>query len=123
MALYSYQHPVTKEIKEIVQCMNDDHQFVDEKGVKWERLWTKPTAAQNTQFDPFDSKDFISKTHGKVGTLGNLMDKSLELSQKRQAIAGFDKVKEQWFNRYSKIRRGKLHEDDPRRKRELEITI
>lgn len=106
MPLYSYEHPKTGKKIDIVQSVNDRHEYVDEKGVKWDRVFHSPQVAADTEIDPLNSKDFAEKTGKKKGTLGNIYDCSREASLKREQIVGKDPVKEKWKEDWSKKRRG-----------------
>ena len=107
MPLYIFQHPKTKETKEVLQSMKHDHTYVDEKGVEWNRVWVNPHASIDTQIDPWSSKDFVAKTENKGGTVGDLWDKSKELTRKRaQENGGVDPVKVKSDKDYSKERNG-----------------
>lgn len=44
MAIYIFQHPESKEIIEIEQPMMSEHVYVDNKGVKWKRIFSNPCA-------------------------------------------------------------------------------
>lgn len=83
MPIYLFQHPVTKEISEVFQTMNQEHTLFDEKGIKYERLYTSPNCSIDSKIDPFSSRDFAEKTRNKKGTIGDLLNKSKELSEKR----------------------------------------
>jgi hypothetical protein len=108
MPLYIFQHPKTKKIVEIIQGMNEDHIYIDDKGVKWERVFTKPQASIDTQMSADNPKDFVNKTKNKNYTLGQLWDKSAELSQKRGGISGKDEVRDKAEKSYEK-KTGKRH--------------
>lgn len=84
-------------------------EWVDEKGLKWKRIFTVPNASVDGNINPYSSVDFIRKTENKKGTLGDIMDKSRELSEKRAKTTGKDPVKEKYFEQYSKQRRGRKH--------------
>lgn len=120
MGLYIFQHPETEEIKEIFQNMNDSHEY-SEDGIKWNRLFTKPTAAIDTQWNADSKQDFINKTGSKKGTIGDILDKSAELSAERAKKEGKDKVKQDYFKNYSETRGGKMHLDQ-RKEKVKEIT-
>ena len=110
MPLYLYSHPERGEIKEILQSMNEEHIYFED-GVQWKRIFTVPTASIDTKIDPFSQKQFIEKTGNKKGTMGNMMDLSAELSQKREQSNGKeDPVKRQHFSDYEK-KVGKKHID------------
>ena len=108
MPLYIFQHPKTQEIAEVYQSMSDEHIYIDSKGIKWDRVFTKPTASIDTTIDAFSSSDFVNKTRGKRDTVGDLWDRSAELSAKREKMLGKDSVKESAQLDYVK-RTGKEH--------------
>lgn len=93
MPIYLFQHPITKQVKEIVQLMNEEHIFIDENKVSWNRIWINPQVAINTQISATDSKSFVDKTRGKNYSLGQLWDMSAELSQKREGMSGVDEIR------------------------------
>ncbi len=109
MPIFCYSHPKTKEIREIVQSVHDEHIYIDEKGVKWLREFTVPQANVSpvSKIDPFNKKQFSDVTATKKGTFGEMFDLSAELSQKREKSAGRDEVKEKMYSDYSKKRNGK----------------
>jgi hypothetical protein len=108
MPQYLYQHPESEDVIEVFQHMNDVHEYVDETGVKWNRLFTKPNASIDTEVDPYSSKDFVKITN-KPGTMGDLWDRSAELSNKRSEKEGKDPVKEKFYDSYSKKHNGSKH--------------
>lgn len=83
MPIYLYQHPDTGEVVEVFQGMNEDHVFFDEKGLEYKRLFISPNYAIDSKIDPFSAKDFAEKTRNKKGTIGDLLNQSKELSEKR----------------------------------------
>lgn len=123
MPTYLYQNPKTQEIKEVVQGINDVHEYI-ENDIKWDRIFTVPHAAIDTQIDPFNHNDFVNKTSNKKGTIGNLMDESKALSEKREQATGtVDPVKKKYFQEYSKKRKNKKHPKDPSIKKSDSIII
>lgn len=108
MPIYIYQHPKTKKIIEVIQKMNEDHIYIDDKGVSWERIFTKPQASIDTQIDPNSSKEFVSKTAKRGMTVGEMMDLSAELSEKRGGTTGKDEVRDKAEKAYQK-KTGKRH--------------
>ena len=112
MPIYLFQNPKTGKVKEIFQSMNDSHVY-SEDGIEWQRIFTIPQASIDTEIDAFSEDSFKKKTAGKRETLGDLMDRSKELSEKRQSIAGTDPVQNKFFENYSKTRKGKKHTKDP----------
>jgi hypothetical protein len=109
MPIYLFQNPETDEVKEIVLGMNDPKVYQND-GVNWVRLFTIPNAAIDTQVDPHSAKDFVKATN-KKGTIGDLFDRSAELSEKRKEKIGHDPLKEKYYENYSKTRKGKKHPD------------
>jgi hypothetical protein len=83
MPFYLFQNPETNEIVEILQKMNEEHSYFDKNGLKYNRIYTPPNYAIDSKIDPFSSRDFAEKTRNKNGTIGDLLDKSKELSEKR----------------------------------------
>jgi len=109
MPLYTYQHPETKEVIDIIQGMNDEHIHIDEKGVSWKRIWNIPQASIDSSSDPFDNQAFKNKVASQKGSYGDLIDQSKELSEKRKGKLGYDPVQTKYFKDYSKKRRGIKH--------------
>ena len=112
MPTYLFIHPETEETKEVLQKLNEPHFYVDEEGVKWQRLFTPPNVATDTQSDPFSKQAFTDKT-SKGGSLGDLYDHARECSERRKDKLGHDPVQKKWFKNYSKDRKGKKHPHDP----------
>lgn len=114
MPVYIYQNTKTEEYTEIIQGMNEVHEYFGKEGGEdcWKRVFTVPQASFDSHVDPFSSKQFAEKTGSKKGTFGDLLDRSAELSSKRAEITGHaDPVKEKYFNDYAKKRRGAKHPD------------
>ena len=114
MPLYLYQNKKTGEIREVLQSMNEVHEYNGEKGNEksWKRIFTIPQASIDTKQDPFSTNDFLDRTRSKKGTYGNMLDYSKELSEKRASVmGGVDPVKQNYYKEYSKNRRGAKHPD------------
>lgn len=108
MPIYLFEHPKTKQIKEILQTMNEEHVYIDDKGIKWNRVFTKPQASIDTQIDANSSKEFVAKTAKRGMTVGEMMDLSAELSDKRGGMTGKDEVRDKAEKAY-KEKTGKRH--------------
>jgi hypothetical protein len=104
MPIYTYQHPKTGKTIDICQSMIEEHVYVDDNGTKWNRVFYPVTFAFDTKLDPHDAKAFVKKTD-KGGTIGDIMDLSKEMSEKR----GGDKNDEIKV-KYSKNREKKLND-------------
>lgn len=109
MPLYTYEHPENGKTLDLVQSMNEDHIFIDDKGVKWNRVFYAPQASIDSKIDAFDSKAFKDSTANKKGSYGDLIDQSKELSQVRKDKAGYDPIQEKYFKNYKDKRRGVKH--------------
>lgn len=83
MPIYLYQHPNTEEIIESFQKMNEEHFFIDDKGVKWNRIFTKPNASTDTKLDPWNPSDFVKKTGKMAGTVGEMQDMAKDMALQR----------------------------------------
>ena len=66
MPLYTFEHPNTGKTIDIMMGMNDDKTFIDENGLKWNRVFLSPNAAIDSNVDPFSSNDFVNKTNNKA---------------------------------------------------------
>lgn len=109
MPIYVYKHPDKEEYEEVVQAMSDPHTFSKE-GTEWERVFLAPNAAISANDDPFNGNNYVEKTANMKGTVGDLLDYSAELSEKRASInGGVDPVKEKSLKDYSKLTGGKDH--------------
>ena len=112
MPLYLFEHPETGETIEVVQKMSDPHEYTDKNGVKWARVWQTPNAMIDSDIDPFNQRQWNEKTAKGKGTVGDLWDRSAELSEKRKKVLGHDPIKDKHFKDYSKKRRGIRHPND-----------
>jgi len=110
MPIYAYINPNTKEIIEISQSVHENHIYVDDSGLQWERVFTAPEINTHGKLKAeCSSHEFSEYTRNKKGNLGDLFDRSKELSEKRKKIYGKDPVKEKYFKDWSKKRKGKIH--------------
>ncbi len=79
------------------------------EGVKWKRVFTRPQASFDTRVDPHSAKDYVKAT-SRAGSVGDLWDRSQELSQKRaQKEGGVDPVKQTYLKDYSRRHKGAKH--------------
>lgn len=110
MPNYLYQHPTTKKIVEVFQHMNDVHEYFEDK-IKFQRIFTKPTASVDTKLDIYSAKDFAKVTNKSGGTIGELWDRSAELSAARADKEGIDPVKNTFYRNYEKQHKTKHPEE------------
>ncbi len=99
--------------------MNDTKDYRGPKGDAapgvWRRVWLKPQMAVDAvAIDPYSPSDFVKATN-KKGSIGDLYDRSTELSKKRADKDGKDPIQEKFFEDYSKKRHGKKHPVQARR--------
>lgn len=110
MPLYTYINPETDETIDIIQSVHDKHIYIDKNGLEWNRVFTAPEVnTQGTLKADCSSREFSEFTKNKKGNLGDMFDRSAELSEKRKKIYGKDPVKEKYFKDWSKTRKGKIH--------------
>jgi predicted nucleic acid-binding Zn ribbon protein len=107
MPLYEYIDDDTNRTISVVQSMNDVHEYIDETGKKWRRVFTVPQMGIDTRVDIMDSKGFAEKSGKKKGTLGNLFDASKEASLKREKMMGKDPWVEESRKKWKERRKGK----------------
>ena len=82
MPIYIYKHPSEEIYREVLQSMNDVHEYFED-GTQWNRVFLVPNASIDSSINPYSQNDFVNKTANKKGTMGDLMDLSAELSAKR----------------------------------------
>lgn len=81
MPAYEFSNPSNPEEKHIVfQGISEVHEYYYQ-GVKWDRVWDVFTIGA-AKVDPNSVQDFLDKT-SKGGTIGDLWDRSAELSAMR----------------------------------------
>jgi len=113
MPIYIYQHPINKKTKELIQSIHDKHEYIDENNIKWDRIFTVPQLnTEGTLSANTTEKQFSEYTKNKKGTIGDLWDRSKELSEKRKKIYGKDPLKEKYEKDWSKKRKGKVKRHD-----------
>lgn len=107
MPIYLFSNPKNEnEVIEVIMSAHDNHVY-EKDGVKWDRVWTKPQAAVDTRWDENNAKNFVEQTGRKRGKLGDLWEKSAELSEKREKKLGQDPVKLAANEEYKKKHQGK----------------
>ena len=117
MPEYIYKHPDKSEYTSIIQGMNEEHVYIDEDSVQWERVLFAPNMNVDENIDPFNKNQYIEKTKNMKGSVGDLMDHSRELSEKRASTyGGEDPVKRKYLDDWSQKRGGMAHPQDNKRK-------
>ena len=110
MPFYTYINPDTEEVIDVVQSINENHVYFDKNGLEWRRVFTVPEVnTHGTLKADTTEKQFSDYTRNQKGSIGDLYDRSAELSEKRKKIYGKDPVKKKYFNDWSKKRNGKVH--------------
>lgn len=121
MPIFIYTSPDEKETVEVVQAMNDTHEYYRD-GIKWNRVFTVPQASIDSKIDPFDNHAFIEKIGKSKGSLGDAMDRSKELSEIRADKVGKDPVKEKYLKKWKSERKNhKIHPSEVSRKIEISV--
>ena len=92
MPIYLFKNPDNEEYVEVHQKMAENHVFIDDKGVEWERVWTAPTTSIGLQADSDSHQQFVNKTAG--WSVGDMWDYSKEMSEKRKSKRGYDHIGE-----------------------------
>ena len=114
MPIYVYKHPEEELYEEVLQGMNDPHVF-SKDGVEWQRVFLSPNASISSNSDPFNSNAFLDKTANMKGTVGDMMDYSAELSEKRaEKSGGVDPIRKKHFDNYEKSVGKKPLNDGPK---------
>ena len=121
MPIYLYKHPNKEEYVEIIQSMNETHEFIDPEGLEWKRVFTSPEISSQKVTNPWDVNSFVNETGNQKGTIGDLMDRSKEMSEMRaKENGGVDPIAKKKFEDYSKTRGGIKDMSDPSRKKVFE---
>jgi hypothetical protein len=121
MPIYEFEHPKTKKRLLVIQKMDDVHEYTDERGVKWSRVFGIPNAKIDADIDPFSERAFMEKTKNFKGSVGDLFDMSRELSEKRAIKRnGKDPVKDKTVTTYEK-KTQKAHPLKQDKKKKIEI--
>lgn len=117
MPLYSFQHIDSNKIEDVFFHMDDEKIYNGKDGKekgKWKRVWLKPQMnVDSIGLDPYSKKDFNRVTN-KGGSIGDLFDRSAELSEKRTQKDGVDTFKEGFFEDYKKKHKGNSHPEQKR---------
>lgn len=114
MPLYDFFNESTQETREIFFKMDDIKEYNGEDGTEigqWRRLYSSPQLSIDNNFDPNNREEFARRA-AKYSTIGDLADKSRELSEKRKEKEGFDAVEKKFFSDYSASRKGARHPKD-----------
>lgn len=120
MPLYIFKHPNKEEYIEILQGMNEEHSYIKD-GVKWERQFTSPEISSQKITNPWDKNAFVNQTGNSKGTIGDMMDRSKEMSEMRaKENGGIDPMRQKKFKEYSKTRGGIKDPLDPSRTKKIE---
>lgn len=115
MPNYLFTSQTTGETREFFYHMRDVPKvsaIIDIDGEKWRREMTMPQAAPNgiKPLDPHSAKQFVAKTGAMKGTIGDMLDLSKEMSEKRAEKHGEkDPIKEKFYDDYAAKRRGIRH--------------
>ena len=66
MPEYIFEHPINGEVISIIQGINEKHEYIDAKGIKWNRIFTVPQVGIDSKLDASSTeKDFVEKTKNK----------------------------------------------------------
>tara|TARA_A100001037_G_C14788357_1_gene473493 strand:+ start:38 stop:418 length:381 start_codon:yes stop_codon:yes gene_type:complete len=124
MPTYTFQHPNTEEIIDVIQGMNDDHVYIDENGTEWNRVWSCPQINAEAEIDPWSKSDFMEKTKNSKGNMGDLLDRSKEMSEARaKEYGGEDPIRNKYFKNYSKERMGAKHPEQKKTYEDHQIKV
>jgi hypothetical protein len=112
MPEYLFENPDTGEVISVTQGIDEEHAF-SQDGKKFNRVFTVPNAAIDSEVDPFSSNQFNEKTKNMKGTMGDMWDYSKELSEKRkQSHGGEDPIRKKAEKKYSEKRRGMKYKEN-----------
>jgi len=112
MPMYVFENPETGEQLEIFFHMSDEKKYIDEQSLEWKRVFVSSQINCHS-IDPWDNNAFVNETKNMKGSVGDLLDASKDLSEKRaKSNGGTDPLKEKYFKKYSESRNGSKHPDE-----------
>ena len=113
--IYLFHNKETDEYREVEMKMKDYTPYLGENNDEdfWERVYEIPQISMGNStsktVDPYSQNEFVERTGKMKGNVGNMLDYSKELSEKRAADhGGVDPVKKKYFKNYEK-KTGKKH--------------
>lgn len=87
--------------------------IVVHEGREWRRVFAIPSPTyDSTIIDPNSALAFEKSNDGKRYTLGDVWDKSAEMSARRASKYGSDPVKQAYYDNYAKSRKGARHPNE-----------
>lgn len=113
MPFYIFENPETKERREVRQRMADVHEYTDENGLKWNRVFLAGNMSIDSRPNVDCTKSLANSTSNKKETIGDIQDRAREASDKRKEKNGYDPIQSKWFDSYAEKRGGKRHPKDP----------
>lgn len=120
MPLYLYENKKTGEVVEVLQSMNEVHEYHGEDGTEkgaWRRVFVNPSLSTATKLDPNSPESFRKSTVGKNDTYDDLFKRSEEASNMRaDKNSGVDPVKEKYYKKYREKTNGKTHPKEQKEK-------
>lgn len=107
MPFFDFENIETHEIREIwIKNLTAPRVYNGEDNnekEKWKVLMCRPNMSVSSIIDPYDSKSFRAATTNKKGqTIGQLWERSAELSQKRADKEGKDPIRQKRYAEYKK---------------------
>ena len=118
---YTFRNIETGECVEIEMPMKNYKHYQGVSGDEdcWEQVYETPQISMrnstSAKVDPFSQKEFVDRTGKMKGNVGDMLDYSKELSEKREAAHGKeDPVKRKHFQKYEKLT-GKKHLQDKKK--------
>ena len=70
MPIYTFQNPETGKTIDIRQRMTEKHEYTDENGLKWTRVFEVVNVGFDTSPNIFSSTSFADSTSNKKETIG-----------------------------------------------------
>ena len=120
--IYLFYNTETDEYREIEMSMKEYAPYRGKNNDEdaWERVYETPQISMRnstaTKLNPYSQNEFVERTGKMKGSVGDMLDYSKELSEKRaEKAGGLDPIKEKFFDNYAKERGGSEHPDRPKK--------
>ena len=122
MPIYTYINTETKESLDVFLSIGDMETIGYRGKCGDEDCWEKQLSSfaisvdSSANLDPFDNEAFNRSISNKSGSMGDIMDLSAELSEKRaEKAGGEDPVQRATYDTYEEKNGVKHHDDRPKK--------
>jgi hypothetical protein len=111
MPQYTFLNEETNETIDVIMSMKEPHVYIDKDGKEWSRVFYAGQASVDSHYNCWSQQKFLEKTNTPRATMGDIFDRSAELSEKRKQETGHtDPIREAAEKKYSATRKGRRYQ-------------